>query len=53
MKKRIFRALYNTANSVLNERDMKKIDNEMDSKVNETINELKKIKPVKKKSGKK
>lgn len=53
MKKKIFRVLYSAAEKVLSNEEKKKLDKEIDAKITESIDKMKNIKTLKKKSDKK
>ena len=53
IKKKIFRALYSVAEKVLSNEEKKKLDKEIDAKITESIDKMKNIKTLKKKSDKK
>ena len=52
MKKKVYRALHKIAEKVLDEKEIKKLDKENNKEVDKAIEEVKDLKPNKKKSGK-
>lgn len=52
MKKKVFRALYGVAEKVLDEKEMKELDKEINDEIDKTVKEAEELRPKKKKAGK-